>query len=670
MAKRVAVIGAGPSGLATVKALLEEGHAPVGFERAPSVGGVFRFDEADGVVWESCRLTSSGLLTAFSDFPVPAARAEHMTARQYVAYLGAYGEAFGVMRHIRFGTTVRAVTRSGSAGWSVRSAGPDGERDEPFDAVAVCSGLHQHPHVPRFPGQETFAGTVMHGAEYRRGGQVAGKKVLIVGAGESGADIVAEVAEHAAETVLSLRRGVAVVSRRSFGRPRDYQTSRILNSAAHWIFQTRNPKDDGKRNVYRAAFLPLVVVDKGLQLLYRFFWEFLPLLYSTRRSAVRANLDTRKMTMRLLEESGGTVAEQFGTKDDEFVRAIAIGKCRRAVAVDRFEGSSVVFADGTRFEPDLVILCTGFDTRMPFLDEAVAAAPRYLHTFNPDVGESLGFVGFLRPAFGAIPPLAELQARWFALVQSGQRRLPSRAEMQASIEHWTRVSRATSSGRCAAASTTWWTTRPFCDELASRIGCKPAWADLRRERLSFRVRFFAAPFVAAQYRLLGPHARPELAREMIAGLPVVHPLPDLINLYLRWRMSRALHRVLGARVRAQAGAGLAWPPRVSVVVPTRNRRAALGRALASVEAQTYRDLEVVVVDDASTDGTAAWLSARFPAIRVVSPPERGGRRRRPKPRPRGRRAASSSRSSTTTTPGGPGTSRRRSRTSMRTPAPI
>ena len=85
--KRVAVVGAGPSGLATVKALLEEGHQPVCLERAASLGGAFRFGEHDGVVWDSCRLTSSGVLTAFSDFPVSTDRAEHMEAREYVSYL-------------------------------------------------------------------------------------------------------------------------------------------------------------------------------------------------------------------------------------------------------------------------------------------------------------------------------------------------------------------------------------------------------------------------------------------------------------------------------------------------------------------------------------------------------------------------------------------------------
>jgi dimethylaniline monooxygenase (N-oxide forming) len=241
VSRQVAVIGAGPSGLATVKELLEEGHEPTCFEQAEGLSGVFRFDERRGVVWETCRLTSSGLLTAFSDFPVSPDRAGHMAVGEYVDYLARYCQAFGVGRHLRFGAMVDSVTRGPSGDWTVRATDARGTREERFDAVAVCSGLHQHPHWPRFPGQESFTGTEMHGAEYRRASQVAGRKVLIVGAGESGADLAAEVSEHAAEALLSLRRGVAVLPRRMFGMPKDYETSRILNSAAHWVFQTRQP---------------------------------------------------------------------------------------------------------------------------------------------------------------------------------------------------------------------------------------------------------------------------------------------------------------------------------------------------------------------------------------------------------------------------------------------
>lgn len=544
MSKRIAVIGAGPSGLVTVKELLEEGHSPTCFEKADGLGGVFRFGEHDGVVWESCRLTSSGLLTAFSDFPVPSNRAGHMAVGEYVDYLTKYCEAFDVIRHIRFGTKVESVTQNSSGDWTVRTRDAQGTHEEQYDAVAVCSGLHQHPYLPMLPGQETFTGTIMHGAQYRRPAQVAGQKVLIVGAGESGADIVAEVSKHAAETVLSLRRGVAVLARSMFGEPKDYQTSRVHNSAAHWVFQTRNPQNDRKRNLYRLMFLPLVVVDKCLQILFRVVWEFLPLLYSSRLSEIKANLKTRKMSKELLKESGGTLNEQFGTKTDDFVRAIVMGQCQRVAAVERFEGTRAFFIDGRSFAPDLVIFCTGFDTKMPFLTEAMAGAHRYLHTFNPQIGASLGFIGFLRPAFGAIPPLAQLQARWFALLQSGKLELPSAEKMQESISRWTHfrahMFRAVQGRLDHLVDHT-----PFCDELAAQIGCKPTRWAVWQEGLNFRLRFFAAPFVAAQYRLIGPHAKPKITREVIARLPIMHPLPDLINLYLRWAMSRVLHRILG-----------------------------------------------------------------------------------------------------------------------------
>jgi dimethylaniline monooxygenase (N-oxide forming) len=140
--------------------------------------------------------------------------------------------------------------------------------------------------------------------------------------------------------------------------------------------------------------------------------------------------------------------------------------------------------------------------------------------------------------------LAELQARWFALLQSGRLELPSHEQMQESIAQWTRF-------RAHIFRAVWGRLdylvdhTPFCDELATRIGCKPTWQAVRQEGLPFRLRFFAAPFVAAQYRLVGPHAKPWITREVITSLPIMHPLPDLINLYLRWTLSRVLHRVLG-----------------------------------------------------------------------------------------------------------------------------
>jgi dimethylaniline monooxygenase (N-oxide forming) len=211
----------------------------------------------------------------------------------------------------------------------------------------------------------------------------------------------------------------------------------------------------------------------------------------------------------------------------------------------RFDEPRALFADGSTFAPEVVIFCTGFETKMPYLDRTLAAAPRFLHSFNAEVGASLGFIGFLRPAFGAIPPLAELQARWFALLQSGRLALPSAESMRESIAYWTRY-RAHVFHPVKERLDYLVDHTPFCDALAAQVGCKPSWDDVRRESRRFRSKFIAAPFVSAQYRLVGPHAKPELARQVIERLPIVHPLPDRLNLHLRWTLSRALHRLLGA----------------------------------------------------------------------------------------------------------------------------
>ena len=87
---------------------------------------------------------------------------------------------------------------------------------------------------------------------------------------------------------------------------------------------------------------------------------------------------------------------------------------------------------------------------------------------------------------------------------------------------------------------------PVCDALAEQVGCKPTWRDIRRESRRFRRKFMVGPFVAAQYRLVGPHAKPAIARAVIEKAPIMHPLPDRWNLYLRWTLSRTLHRLRGA----------------------------------------------------------------------------------------------------------------------------
>src|SRR5262249_11406089 len=133
---RVAVIGAGPAGPAALKELPAAGMEAVGVEGRGGIGGLFAFGESEGVRWGAVRLTSSTLVTQFSDFPAPEGSPLHLRHDQYVAYLSAYATRFELWPHLRFRARVEDVRREGDR-WSVAiHARP---REE-FDALVVCSG--------------------------------------------------------------------------------------------------------------------------------------------------------------------------------------------------------------------------------------------------------------------------------------------------------------------------------------------------------------------------------------------------------------------------------------------------------------------------------------------------------------------------------------------------
>src|SRR5215203_144348 len=133
---RMAVIGAGPSGLLMAKHALEAGFEPTVFEASGDLGGQWDTAAVHSGVWPGMHTNTSRAMTAFSDFPAPAAHPLHPAAEQVRDYLAAYARAFGVVDRVRFGTRVEAV----EPGWVV-----DGER---FDAVVVASGRFRRPRLP------------------------------------------------------------------------------------------------------------------------------------------------------------------------------------------------------------------------------------------------------------------------------------------------------------------------------------------------------------------------------------------------------------------------------------------------------------------------------------------------------------------------------------------
>lgn len=218
-AMRVVVVGGGPSGIVCLKTLLEASVDAVLLEAEQGLGGTFR---ARG--YENANLVSSRQLTSFSDFRLPRDHPDHLSLPEYVDYLEAYARHFGLddvkrrgaawdgRGRIRLGAKVLSVRRgSGGKGHVVqyRKDGGEGGEEETMlecDAVALCTGLHVTPAVPAIPGFENIPERI-HSSEYKGRAQLAGKKVLLLGCGETAMDIAYESVKAGAKEVVMCHRG-------------------------------------------------------------------------------------------------------------------------------------------------------------------------------------------------------------------------------------------------------------------------------------------------------------------------------------------------------------------------------------------------------------------------------------------------------------------------------
>jgi dimethylaniline monooxygenase (N-oxide forming) len=410
---------------------------------------------------------------------------------EYRRYLEAYATHFDLWPHLRFSSPVHSVGRDG-AFWSIRAPGHPEKR---FDAIVVCTGVHQRPFTPPLPGLDRFTGSIHHAARYRRPDAFRGQRVVCVGAGESGGEIIAAVSEVARTCSVSLRRGAYFLPRLVDGMPGDYLTTRIVHG-----FGSGDLPALRELGVAKAAFLrgdhPKIPPED----------HFPAAVQPTVRS--------------LFEQTGLSEKRQFATKTDALALAIASGACGVRPGIERVEASAVRYADGTREEADAILFCTGFDLPgWPFLGSRAPKGSLYRRIIDPWLGGRIAFVGFVRPAIGAIPPIAEMQARWVARVFAGDIELPDPHEMEKRIEEedaWTREMFPKDCGQLPYIVAH---TR-YLDELAVEIGCMPSLEDVSRPR-ELIWKFFAAPFTTLQYRIAGPGSLAN-AKDRMLALPV-HP---------------------------------------------------------------------------------------------------------------------------------------------------
>jgi len=403
MTGRVCIIGAGSSGITAAQVLHARGVDFDCFEVGSGIGGNWRYDNDNRMssAYESLHINTSRQLMEYAAFPIPESLPDYPNHRQIAQYFDDFVDHFGFRDAITFRTEVVKVapvsagsTTGGGYDVTVRPADGGVADTRHYEHVIVANGHHWDPRWPEpgFTGAESFSGEQLHAHYYRTPEPLVGKRVLVLGIGNSACDIAVESSRVAASTDLAMRRGAHIVPKYLLGVP----TDRLTDS-------------------------PLARGPLKLQQ-----WSM----------AVLLRLAQGKVTDYGLPEPDHAVLHAHPTVSQDLLTRLGHGDITVRPNIDRFEGSKVFFTDGTADEYDVVVYCTGYKVSFPFLDDTVVSAEDnhidlYRRVVDPE-HPGLYFLGLIQP-LGAIMPLAEAQAHWVADLVTGVGRLPSKAEMHREI---------------------------------------------------------------------------------------------------------------------------------------------------------------------------------------------------------------------------------------------
>jgi dimethylaniline monooxygenase (N-oxide forming) len=387
----VCIIGAGSSGITTAKALKEKGIAFDCFEIGSDIGGMWRYENDNGLssAYRSLHIDTSRNNLGYSDFPIPDSYPDFLSHHEVLEYLEAYAERFGVRSHIRFNTRVDDVRPVPEGGWNVQLHGGEMRR---YRAVLVANGHLWDPRWPAFPGH--FDGMVIHSHDYRTADPFKDKNVLIVGIGNSAVDIAVDVCKQARSTLLSTRRSAWIMPKYIMGIPTDRWSG----------FFSRRLKLPTR--VTRALIRRLMFLAVGDQTRYG------------------------------VPKPRHAIWQEHATLSQELLPYVGHGWIRIKPNIKEFQGSAVIFDDGSSAPVDAIIYATGYRTTFPFIDPSlfevkdgnVALYRRMLPPHLP----GLFMVGLVQP-IGPTIPLVEIQARWLASVLAHETALPATDTMQKEI---------------------------------------------------------------------------------------------------------------------------------------------------------------------------------------------------------------------------------------------
>jgi putative flavoprotein involved in K+ transport len=307
--EKTVIIGAGPAGLAVAATLRELGVPFVVLERSDSVGAAWQGR------YDSLRLHTVRWLSALPGASIPRRFGRWVARDDLIEYLEAYARQFGI--HPEFGVQATRVDPDSAGGWQVHTTAGTWYGN----VVVVATGYTRTPYLPDWPGRETFAGPVVHSADYREPTAYRGQHVVVVGAGNSAAEIALELTYVCRHVDLSVRTPPNIVKRETLGVP-----SQLIGIALK-----RAP--ERLMNPMSAALRRLTVPDLA---------DFgLP---APPGDGFTQFLRTRAVPI----------------LDHGFVAAIRTRKIQVVSPINWFDGADVHLADGKTLHPDAVIAATGY----------------------------------------------------------------------------------------------------------------------------------------------------------------------------------------------------------------------------------------------------------------------------------------------------------------------
>lgn len=395
-ARRFAVIGAGAAGLCIAKYLIQNGFEDVTvFEIGTQIGGLwcYRNDSQRSAAYRTLHINTARNVTNFSDFKFSDEVQLFPNHWDMHRYLVAYAEHFDVSRRIRFNSRVADVRpteryRSDAPEWQVTL---ENGRVEIFDRVIVASGHLSVPlHVPEF--RNNFTGQYLHSHDYREPEPFVGKKICVVGVGNSACDIASDICVLSPLAVMVARSGVMIAPKLIFGRPFTDVTMKLYkpwvpDSLRRWIIKTLVHLLHGRMSDF--GFKPL-----------------------TQRA--------------------------HPTTSAVLIQHVAYRRIIVKQGIEKIEGKRIFFSDGTSDEFDVMIAATGYLIDLPFIPPSIVpiennAVDLYKRICPPD-WKGLYFVGMLNSTAHSLNMIFEYQSRWICAVEKGQANLPSADEMRSDIE--------------------------------------------------------------------------------------------------------------------------------------------------------------------------------------------------------------------------------------------